>query len=139
MAPPKPVDPLVSSFLDALEHAPVEELRMLAVRPLDQAAHDAARSTAEAELRRSGRDERHTVLRAWIEDLLRRSFSQRGFAPAAWLGVPHEPLGPADRVRVGRTIDDAVVALLVRDFVDETTFDELLGPCAGLVEGGWAD
>ncbi len=134
MAPSKPDDPLLATLLDRLERTPVGRLRLLAVRPLDTAGHDRARAGAEDAARRAGRAERHAVARAWLDDLLRRSFSQRGFAPAAALGIPHEPLGPVDRVRVERTIDDALLAVLVRDLVDETTYDELLGPCAGLLE-----
>lgn len=134
MARPKPDDPILGGFLDELERTPVEELRLLAVRPLDQDGHDAAREEAEDALRRSGRDQRHAAARAWVEELLRHAFSQPGYSPVAALGIAHEPLDAAARVQVGRTIDDAVVALLAEDLVDEATYDELLGPCAGLAD-----
>lgn len=134
MARPKPDDPILRGFLDELERTPVEELRLLAVRPLDQDGHDAARDEAEDALRRSGRDQRHAAARAWVEELLRHAFSQPGYSPVAALGIAHEPLDAAARVQVGRTIDDAVVALLAEDLVDEATYDELLGPCAGLAD-----
>ncbi|HSG85972.1 MAG TPA: hypothetical protein VLA23_06500 [Candidatus Limnocylindrales bacterium] len=134
MARPKPDDPILRGFLDELERTPVEELRLLAVRPLDQDGHDAAREEAEDALRRSGRDQRHAAARAWVEELLRHAFSQPGYSPVAALGIAHEPLDAAARVQVGRTIDDAVVALLAEDLVDEATYDELLGPCAGLAD-----
>lgn len=127
-------DPILRGFLDELERTPVEELRLLAVRPLDQDGHDAAREEAEDALRRSGRDQRHAAARAWVEELLRHAFSQPGYSPVAALGIAHEPLDAAARVQVGRTIDDAVVALLAEDLVDEATYDELLGPCAGLAD-----
>ena len=127
-------DPILRGFLDELERTPVEELRLLAVRPLDQDGHDAARDEAEDALRRSGRDQRHAAARAWVEELLRHAFSQPGYSPVAALGIAHEPLDAAARVQVGRTIDDAVVALLAEDLVDEATYDELLGPCAGLAD-----
>ena len=138
MARPKPDDPVLRGFLDELERTPIEELRLLAVRPLDQAGHDEAREEAEDALRRSGRGQRRDAAGGWIEELLRHAFSQPGYSPVASLGIAHEPLDAAGRVQVGRTIDDAVVALLVRDLVDESAYDELLGPCAGLVEDAGA-
>ena len=139
MARPKPDDSALRGFLDELERTPIEELRQLAVRPLDQLGHASAREGAEDAVRRSGRGPRHAAARAWVDDLLRHAFSQPGFSPVASLGISHEPLDAAARVQVGLTIDDAILAMLARDLVDESTYDELLGPCAGLVEdaGTW--
>jgi hypothetical protein len=59
-----------------------------------------------------------------------RSFDPT-FVGLAWR---HEPTGPADRIRLIRTLSDAALAVAVRDLVDDGVADELLGPLAGVVE-----
>ena len=45
----------------------------------------------------------------------------------------HEPMRPEDRERLVDTLTDAALGVIVRDLVDEATFDELIGPCTFLV------
>jgi hypothetical protein len=134
MARPKPDDPVLRGLLGELERTPIEHVRLLAVRPLDSAAHDRARTEAEKAARSSGRITRHAAAMAWVDDLLLTMFTRHGLPLEAAFGVPHEALGAQDRVHVRHTLDDAILAVLVCDLVDEATYDELLGPCAGLVE-----
>jgi hypothetical protein len=123
----------LAAILERLDRLSTDELRLLAVRPLDPVAHGAARSRAVDAARRSGRaamvDEAATGIAAWLD----QAFGSRSFDPTlVGLAWRHEPQRPEDRERLRETLADAVLAVAVEDLVDEATYGELLGPCATL-------
>jgi hypothetical protein len=133
---PEPVARL-TAFLEALDRLDTDELRLLAVRPLDAEGHGAARTRARAAAARHLEramlvDEATAAIRAWLE----RVFGTRSFDPTlVALAWRHEPLRLDDRDRLRETLDDAALAVVAADLIDEATCDELLGPCARLVDG----
>lgn len=119
----------------ALERLPFDQLGLLAVRPADPAAHDAARQRAVEAARTWGRwrlvAEGQAAVRAWLEEV----FAGRGVDPTpGWIAWRHGTLSPADRRWLAETIGDAVLAVATRGLVDPETTDELLGPCASLLD-----
>lgn len=127
----------LARFGAALERLPFDELGLLAVRPADPAAHDAARQRAIEAARTWGRfglvAEGQAAVRAWLDGV----FAGRGVDPTpGWIAWRHGPLSPMDRRWLAETLGDAVLALATRGLVDPETTDELLGPCASLVEEG---
>lgn len=124
----------LTALMDRIDRLPPDGVRLLAVRPLDRAAHDRARELALARLAEGGRLDALEATRTAVATWVRRWQGGEAFDPTfvavAWR---HEPLGAEDRIRLLRTIQDAAIAELAADLVDEPTFDELLGPCATLV------
>jgi hypothetical protein len=128
--PSERVDQLLARF----ERLAIEELRVLAVRPLDEAAHDAARDDARRAADAAGLGALIDSTDERIADFVDRTMGARSYDPTfAGLAWRHEPTGPADRVRLLRTLSDAALAVAVRDLVDEAVADELLGPVALVV------
>ena len=125
----------IGLLLHALDRLPPDRVRLLAVTPLDASAHDIARATALADVSAAGRSAEVNEARAAIQDWVRRWLSDNAYDPTfvaiAWR---HEPLGPDDRLLLLETLDDAALGLISADLVDEATSDELIGPCAALLE-----
>jgi hypothetical protein len=127
----------VRALLAAVDRTPIETIRTLAVRPLDPDAHAAARARAveaagagsRARLVEEGRE----AIVGWIDRVVGTSSYDPTFAGLAWR---HEPLRVDDRVLLAATLEDAVLAVVAADLVDPATVDELLGPCAALLNDG---
>lgn len=125
------------ALLAAIDRTPIETVRTLAVRPLDPAAHEAARAQAVEAAGAGSRarlvEDGSTAIVDWIDRVVGTSSYDPTFAGLAWR---HEPLRVDDRVALAATLEDAVLAVVVADLVDPATVDELLGPCAGLLDDG---
>lgn len=134
-ARPEAASGAAAPLLEAVERTSADRLRLLAVRPLDRAAHSDAREEALDAVAARGRGPALEVSRAWIVDFVDRSFGTRGFDPT-FIGLAwrHEPLTAQDRARVAETLSDAAIAVLARDTIGDAAFDELIGPCADLLD-----
>lgn len=127
----------LADFLDRLERLSTDELRLLAVRPLDGAAHDAARDEAVAAAQYAKRADLVAKTAGAATDLLERAFGTRSYDPTlAGLAWRHEPLRVEDRLRVRDTLADAALAVATEDLVSPATYAELVGPCTMLVDDG---
>ena len=126
------VDASLGAFFDRIDRLPSDQLDMLAVRPLDPDAHRAAVARAIEAVSRLGR--RDVLARAdeAIEVDLPRRVSDSTFPSLGVVGLGAR-LNSLDRVRLTATLRDAALGLIARDSLDEATFAELVGPCAGLV------
>lgn len=124
----------LTALMDRIDRLPPDGVRLLAVRSLDPAVHEQARADALARLADAGRldvlEASRTAIAAWVRRWQGGEAFDPTFVALAWR---HEPLRAEDRIRLLRTIEDAAIAELAADLVDEPTFDELLGPCATLV------
>jgi hypothetical protein len=121
----------LEQFAGALERVPVEELTLYAVgHPEDGSppATEAASVALERGLTSAIEDAR-TAVRAYVE----RSHASAHYRGAGSLNVAPS-LGPtADWVRVMRSLDDAVIALVLDDSLREDDRAELLGAWANLL------
>jgi hypothetical protein len=122
----------LEALAKGLERVPVGDLMLYAVRP-SQPAHQRAAEAAAVAASSDGIDDEVRaaqdaivgfVARAFRDDQLRMSG-----AMLQWGGS-----GPVDdRVRISRSLADAVTALVVWDRIDETDRAELLGEWARLL------
>lgn len=126
------VDASLEAFFERIDRLPTDQLDMLAVRPLDAAAHRAAVGRAKEAVVRLHRAEVLSRADEAIEVDLPRRLSDSTFPSLGIVGIGAR-LSSLDRVRLTATLRDAALALIVRDSLDEATFAELIGPCADLV------
>lgn len=134
-SPARPGDPAgrLAGFLERLDRLPTDGVRLLAVRPLDVAAHEAASEWARQAARDHGRATMVEDATVYIAEWIGRAFGTRSFDPElVALAWRHEPLRIADRDRLQATLSDAALAVAVEDIVDEPTYGELVGPCGRL-------
>jgi hypothetical protein len=122
----------IEDFLEMLERTPFDGLRLYAVRSLSPASLNEARHRAQTASDQAGRMDLRLDLAGAIADFLRRSIDNYAYDPTmigtAWI------LRPEDRERLRKTLVDASMAVVAQDLIDEATFDELVGPCARLVQ-----
>ena len=121
----------LDEFTKALERVRVDDLPLYAVRPREP-DHRRAVEAASIAIREAGLDEPLEAARSLVVDYVGRAYATAQFR-TSWVGDNSAPgLGPTDdRVRVMRSIGDAVSALVAWDSIDESDRAELLG--------AWAD
>jgi hypothetical protein len=125
----------VEAFFERLDRTSPGALDMLAVRPLDDAAHAAAVERATAAAARLGRTRLVTRTGAVISDAIPRRLSAAAFKYGEPIVVGGLALRPADVPRLVATLRDAALAVIADDAIDGQTSAELVGPCDQLVEG----
>ena len=132
---PADVGRRLAGFLDRIERLRIEDLPIFAAVPLDAAAHaravDAAR-TAAAERRR---EDLLTEIRRQSNEWVARLFSRQQYYPE-WYGpsMGRSVGNVDDRVKLARSLADAVTGLMVWDVLDEADLDELIGPWVTLID-----
>jgi hypothetical protein len=112
---------------------PIDQLRLLAVQPLDPEAVIRARGRAKDALADGDRARAWDALAAGVRRFVDHVFDTRGFDPTP-LGLAwrHEPFGARDRILLFETLADAALAAVTGDLLDDETRDELVGPCLSL-------
>jgi hypothetical protein len=132
---PRRVRDRLAAFAEAVDGVPNNDLAMFATRPLDSAAHDAARATADRLAAERAWQDGMAALRAlainWIQE--------RIDDPTAWAGIAgRRGDGLSTQVddlrRVTQSLADAFRAVALWDELDEADRDELLGPWGSLAE-----
>jgi hypothetical protein len=121
-------------FGERIERQRVDELAMFAARPAasDHAVVlDRAMAVAAAE----GRSEAVEDARATMVEFLMRSYAGGQYRPT-WIGLNWaQSLGTTDdRVRVSRSLGEAVVAVVLWDRLEPGDRDELLGAWSAFAE-----
>jgi hypothetical protein len=117
----------LEAFAGALERIPVADLVLYMTRPREP-AHRRAVERAAVTAREAGMDEPIDAAREALAEGIIREFASGQFR--VWVGgVGTAPnLGPGDeRVRILRSLGDAVSALVLWDALDESDRAELLG------------
>lgn len=123
----------LDEFSKALERVHVDDLPLYAFRPR-QPDHRRAVEAAALAIREAGLDEPLEAARSVVMEYVGRAYATAQFR-TSWLGLNSAPgLGPTDdRVRVMRSIGEAVSALVAWDSIDEPDRAELLGAWAKLL------
>lgn len=127
---PTPIEARLERYAARLERQPLDELIVLAARPLDPVAHDQALRTAERLATEQGRA---GAVDSAIEAM--GQFVDRQFSDSArpWVAPMSSPGTIADRARLVDSLRVAVTALITWDVLDSGSRDELLGPWVGFV------
>lgn len=123
----------LDEFSKALERVHVDDLPLYAVRPREL-DHRRAVEAAALAIREAGLDEPLEAARSLVVDYVGRAYATAQFR-TSWVGLNSAPgLGPTDdRVRVMRSIGDAVSALVAWDSIDEPDRAELVGAWANVL------
>ena len=124
----------LDEFSKALERVHVDDLPLYAFRPREP-DHRRAVEAAALAIREAGLDEPLEAARSLVVEYVGRAYATAQFR-TSWIGVNSAPgLGPTDdRVRVMRSIGDAVSALVAWDSIDESDRAELLGAWAKVLQ-----
>ncbi len=122
-------------FLGRVERLRIEDLPMFAARPLDEQAYARAADQARAVSVERRRESVLKAIQGDVGDWLGRLYSAQQFYPE-WTGTAWgKSSGSAeDRVRLRRSLFDAISAIVLWDALDDADRDELVGPWAALVE-----
>jgi hypothetical protein len=120
-------------FGQALEHVRVDDLPLYAVRP-PEPDHGLAVAEASARSLEVGLGDALASATGTFADYILQQYGQSQFR-MSWMGMNSAPgLGPTDdRVRVFRSLGDAVTALVLWDALDESDRAELLEAWANLI------
>jgi hypothetical protein len=123
----------LDQFGQALERIPVDDLLGYAVRHR-QPDHRRAVEAAASAVHAADLDEPAEAARQTIAEFVSRAYGAAQFR-TSWVAMNSAPgLGPTDdRVRVMRSLDDAVTALVAWDALDEVDRAEALGRWGELV------
>jgi hypothetical protein len=124
----------LQGFAGRLERIQLEELPMYVVRPIEP-GHGEAIERAETAAEERGLGGAVGEARTAMIEFVERRFTDAQYRPTIgglnW-GIG---LGPTeDRVRVARSLGDAVGAVVLWDALDDPDRAELLGPWANLVD-----
>jgi hypothetical protein len=124
----------LQGFAGRLERIRLEDLPMYVVRPIEpghREAADRALTAAETNGLARGIEEARSAIIQFVE----RQFADAQYRPT--LGGPNWGLGlgpTEDRVKVARSLGEAVGAVVLWDDLDEPDRAELLGPWANLID-----
>ena len=122
----------LEEFASALERVRVGDLTLYAVGHPEDGSPSATEAATVARERgmESAIDGARLAVRAYVANAYANA-QYRG----SWIGEDTSPgLGPtADRIRVMRSLDDAVIALVLDDSLREADRSELLGAWANLL------
>jgi hypothetical protein len=124
----------LQGFAGRLERIQIEDLPMYVVRPIEPGHGEAverALTAAEASGLARAIEEARSALIQFVD----RQFADALYRPT--LGRVNWGLGPGpteDRVKVARSLGDAVGAVVLWDTLDEPDRAELLGPWANLID-----
>jgi hypothetical protein len=123
----------LEQFSRALERVHVDDLPLYAVWAR-QPDHRRAVESAALAIREAKLDKALEAARSAVIEYVGRTYAGAQFR-TSWVGLNTAPgLGPTDdRVRVMRSIGDAVVALVAWDSLDGVDREELLGAWAKLL------
>jgi hypothetical protein len=123
----------LAGFSRAVERLHVDELPLYAVKPM-QPAHQRAGERAVLVASQAGLTDAINAARTAVTTFIGNQYTAAQFRTSV-LGMNTAPgLGPADdRVRVLRSIGDAIAAIVLWDALDEADRAELLGPWSNLV------
>ena len=117
----------LAQFTAALERVRVDDLPLHAVRP-GQPDHRRAVEAAALAVHEAHLDAPLEAARSVVLEYVSRAYATAQYR-ASWVGMNSAPgLGPTDdRVRVMRSLGDAVTALVAWDALDDADRAELLG------------
>ena len=124
----------LQGFAGRLERIRIEDLPMYVVRPIEPGHREAierALTAAEANGVARGIEEARSAMIQFVE----RQFADAQYRPT--LGGPNWGLGlgpTEDRVKVARSLGEAVGAVVLWDDLDEPDRAELLGQWANLID-----
>jgi hypothetical protein len=123
----------LEQFSRALERIHVDDLPLYAVRPR-QPDHRRAVESAALAVRQANLDKPLEAARSVVVEYIGRAYGGAQFR-ASWVGLNTAPgLGPTDdRVRVMRSLGDAVLAMVAWEALEEFDREELLGAWAKLL------
>jgi hypothetical protein len=124
----------LETFAAAFERIQVDDLPLYAVKPREP-GHRRAVDAAAVASRAAGLDEAIEGAREAIFDYVARAYANAQYR-TGYIAMNSAPgLGPTDdRVRVMRSLGDAVAALALGDALDEADRAELLGAWANVAE-----
>jgi hypothetical protein len=117
----------LNAFARALANVPVEELPLYVAR--DDVRHVRAVETAERVAAEQGLEPRVTAARHALIEAIGREYAQSQLRISGIFGVNMAPtMGPTDvRVRVARSLGEAVTAIVLEDHLEPEDQAELLG------------
>jgi len=117
----------LDAFARALEHVRIDDLPLYVTR-IDGEEHEAAVRTAEGVAIEADLGDAVGAARRAIADSVMQEYAQSQYR-ASIIGLNTSPsMGPSDdRVRVARSLGDAVAAIVLWSHLDEATQAELLG------------
>jgi hypothetical protein len=123
----------LEAFSQAIERVRVEDMAMYATNP-DREAHQRALDEAELVAIESGREPAVKDARSRLIEFIIREYGDSQYRPT-WIGLNwgQSPGTTHDRVRVMRSLADAIAALVLWDLLDEGAREVLLGPWGSLV------
>ena len=124
----------LETFAAALERVQVDDLPLYAVKPREP-DHRRAVEAAEQASRAAGLDETIEAAREALLEYVARAYGNAQYR-TGYIAMNSAPgLGPTDdRVRVMRSLGDAVAALVLGDAIDEADRAELLGAWANVAD-----
>jgi hypothetical protein len=130
---PPEVRTRLETFSRAIERMRVEDMPMFATNP-DREAHQRALDEAALVAIDSGREPAVKEARSRLIEFIIRAYGQDQYRPT-WIGLNWgQSTGTTDdRVKVMRSLADAIAALVLWDRLDEADREELLGPWGALV------
>ena len=124
----------LQGFAGRLERIRIEDLPMYVVRPMEPGHGEAverALTAAEANGLARGIEEARSAMVQFVA----RQFSDAQYRPTLGGVNWGHSLGPTeDRVKVARSLGEAVGAVVLWDTLDEPDRAELLGPWANLID-----
>ena len=122
----------LEEFAVALERVPVQDLTLYAVGHPEDGSPSATEAATVA--RERGMESAVEGARSAVREYVTKAYANAQYR-VSWVGLNVPPgLGPAeDRVRVMRSLDEAVIALVLDDSLRETDRSELLGAWANLL------
>jgi hypothetical protein len=117
----------LDAFARALEHVRIDDLPLYVTR-IDGEEHDEAVRTAEGVAIAADLRDAVGAARRAIADSVMQEYAQSQYRVSI-IGLNTSPsMGPSDdRVRVARSLGDAVAAIVLGPHIDEATQAELLG------------
>jgi hypothetical protein len=117
----------LNAFARALANVPVEELPLYVAR--DDVRHVRAVETAERVAAEQGLEPGVTAARHALIEAIGREYAQSQLRISGIFGVNMAPtMGPTDvRVRVARSLGEAVTAIVLEDHLEPEDQAELLG------------
>jgi hypothetical protein len=124
----------LDAFFDALGQINVGDMTIYAASPI-QPGHDLAVRTAESAADGLGLEAAVAATKEAAADYVARAY-QNAMMRISYMGtMTATGFGEAaDQVRVMRSLQDAVTALVLWEALDEGSRDELLGPWVALVD-----